>query len=771
MKLRRYRLLRCLLSVSTFAASLSMPTLVCAQQFESWPSSANSSCSDPDLAVGDNSHNFLGATATQVVAATSGVVKVSAGTVPSIRPVTTTVEVDADAQTVRDGLAVPYHVTQAEVLSSAGTFEDFTRYLQVLPGVAWNSDISNDVMVRGGHPSENLYVVDGIEVPNINHLAVEGTTGGFTSMIDTSSISSVDLNSGIYDASYSSRLSSMIEIHTRESEKGAPDSELNFGIGGVGGFSDLPLGNQGSILVSAHRSLLNLMADNIGIDGTPTYTDGLARVQWSPSQKDHISALSLNGADSIDVTPCAGDPYESLLVDTQYGGGRSTQGMVWQHIHSPTVVSTLSGSYSFDDQSIAQQQQNPGASENSWATGVYCQPTELTQIYRERTHDGMSAVSYRVQFGLHSWLFSTGGTGRVTRLQYSVAQPKGQQSPFNTNPAWTDSDSFDRDFATGQTGTFAEITGQPGKRETLTAGVREETFALTAAHTFNPRGSLAFRINSHQSVDASYDRSFQLAPAINILSFPANALLKPIQVEQISAAADLWHLSWATARIDVYRKAYSNEAVSTEYPSLMLANMVDTLGQQFVWIPLRSGGWGRSKGVELLIRAHWKSHAQFLGSTTYSSTLYAAADGVLRAGNYDFPLVGNGLIAIEFPKAFKLSVRDTYASGRPYTPFNVTLSEQQARGIYDLSRVNALRGPAYNRLDFDVGRKFRIPKGLLTVNGGMDNALDRGNFLGYAWLDRCLASEPAAKCDLSGAPEAKVEQMPHFPSGTIRYTF
>jgi hypothetical protein len=101
------------------------------------------------------------------------------------RPIST-VEVNAASDTMKKGLEAPYRVTQDEVLSSAGTWGDFSRFLQLLPGVVWNSDMSNDVLVRGGNPTENLYVVNGIEVPNINHLAMEGTTGGFTSMIDTS---------------------------------------------------------------------------------------------------------------------------------------------------------------------------------------------------------------------------------------------------------------------------------------------------------------------------------------------------------------------------------------------------------------------------------------------------------------------------------------------------------------------------------------------------------------------------------------------------------
>ena len=89
------------------------------------------------------------------------------------------------------------NITQAEILSSAGTYGDFSRYLQVLPGVVWNSDLSNDVLVRGGHPTENLFVVDGVEVPYINHFSLSGSNGGFTSMIDSTAIGSMDMKDDV----------------------------------------------------------------------------------------------------------------------------------------------------------------------------------------------------------------------------------------------------------------------------------------------------------------------------------------------------------------------------------------------------------------------------------------------------------------------------------------------------------------------------------------------------------------------------------------------
>jgi len=693
---------------------------------------------------------------------------------PAIRPVQTTVEVNAGEQTLRTGLAVPHYITQAEVLSSAGTWQDFTRYLQVLPGVVWNSDMSNDLLVRGGQPSENLYVVDGIEVPNINHISVEGTTGGFTSMIDTAAVGNVEMKAGVYDARFSSRLSSLIDIHTRENRGRARDGEIDLGIAGVGGFVERPLGANGNLMLSGHRSVLNLFTNDIGLNGVPIYTNGLARLDWAPGGKDRLSVLSLTGADSIAVTPAPCDGAVTLPVQTQYGGFRSTDGFSWQHVHSPAVVSTLTASYSTQSQDIGQQLQHQ--TEDLINLPIcYTLPYQTTRVYQEQTRDSTPSLAYGLQFDRGGWFFSAGATGRVAVMNYSIDQPLGHQSPFSADPAWVDAGGFDRDIAMGQSGAYAEATGHLGSRWTIIAGAREETFALSRAHLFEPRASVAFRLSERHSINASYGRSSQMAPSVNILSYAQNAALLPIHVSQFSLGADLWRTDRLTLSAEAYDKRYADEPVSTEYPSLMLANMVDMLGQQFIWLPLKTGGRGRADGLELMLRAHLASRYQFLGSATYSRTMYAASDGVMRPGNYDFPLVMNGLASARLSRSVQISVRDTYASGRPYTPFDVNLSEQQFRGIYDLSRVNAQRGPAYNRLDIDLNRSFRIRGGLLNVNLGAENALDRANFMGYVWMGNCPVAYwgdcgPSARA-VPGLPETTVIQMPIFPSAGLRYSF
>ncbi len=144
-------------------------------------------------------------------------------------------------------------------------------------------------------------------------------------------------------------------------------------------------------------------------------------------------------------------------------------------------------------------------------------------------------------------------------MDYNVSQPIGTQSPFNTDPNWTDAVNFNQSPTTWQSGSYAEITGSAGKRWTATAGLRAETFALTSAHAWEPHAGMAFRLGSHQGAHAAYRRSAQLAPYIDLLSFPQNRNLPPIRAEQFSAGADLWRTDSLTVSLEAYRKNYSNE--------------------------------------------------------------------------------------------------------------------------------------------------------------------------------------------------------------------
>jgi hypothetical protein len=686
---------------------------------------------------------------------------------PAPPPATTTLEVRADVDGPETALVPVPKISGKEVLSSAGTFGDVSRYLQVLPGVVWSSDLSNGVLVRGGNPEENLFVIDGVEFPGISHFSLAGTTGGFASMLDATAMGDMTLRSGPYDASYSSRLSSLIEIHTRPLAPSNPKASIHIvssGISGVGGLYERALGGKGTLLLSGHRSILNLFTNNIGIGGVPIYTNGLAKLQLEPGSRDSLSFLSLTGADSIQMTPCAGDAYASNLHRTQYAGWRSTDALTWQHTFNAALIANLTTSFSGTRQQIAQQQEEGFVALNDAST---CAPLSTQPTYLESSWEGLPQVNYSVHADVHGWLLTMGAAGGLTAPNDAVEQPVGQLSPFSARPLASDAVQFHRNFATGQTAEFVQAEGVLGPRWRLMAGLRAESFALDGSSALEPRFSLAYRLNGRQSLHLSWNSAAQLPPTMDMISYAMNRNLPPIEDRQVAAGMRLWQGEWGTVDAEAYQKRYTHEPVSTEYPQLMLFNMVDTRGQSFSWLPLTDAGSAEDRGLEGTLRTHWSQRLNLLASATWSQSTYRALDGVRRPGNYDIPVALNAMSQFHLPKGLSLDARETLTSGRVYCPFDIGDSLAQDRGIYDLARINAVRGPMYNRLDAELERTFHVHGGTMTVLGGADNTLNRGNVQGYVWLPNC-----GGLCSATGAPPVgKIDQMGRFPEFSARYEF
>jgi hypothetical protein len=260
-----------------------------------------------------------------------------------------------------------------------------------------------------------------------------------------------------------------------------------------------------------------------------------------------------------------------------------------------------------------------------------------------------------------------------------------------------------------------------------------------------------------------------MPPTVDMTAWPQNHFLLPIRARHLEAGADLYTGSHAKIGIEAYQKNYRDYPVSTQYPSLSLANMVDDLGEEIVWLPLASQGTGVARGIELSTAGHMGTRITGLMNVAYGHSDYAGSDKVLRPGNYDYPLVGNTTGTYRTPKHYEMSWHYTYTSGKPYTPFLLQQSMEQNRPIYDLSKINAVRGPVYSRMDFETDRSFVIGSRRLVAYVGVQNAWNHKNFLGYFWMAREDAywdcQHNAANC------LTEVDSLLRIPDGGLRFTF
>ncbi|WP_446742555.1 TonB-dependent receptor plug domain-containing protein [Silvibacterium acidisoli] len=677
-----------------------------------------------------------------------------------------TVNSEDDTNTKPAVATTQYHATSKQIESSAGTYSDLSRYLQLFPGVVFNSDLSNDVLVRGGNPIENLYLVDGIEVPNINQIETGATTGGLVSMIDSSAINSIDFQTGGYDSSYEERLSSVISIHSREFANDRTYTAADIGFVGTGFIRQTSFKGDGSLLITAHRSLLNLFTNDIGLNGVPIYTNAFSRAEWNPTSADEVSIDSLGGFDSLNITPTNDDKAETSTINMQYSGWRFTNGVRWRHTYSPQSFGVWTLSDSEDDETIHQEDQ---LFNNFPLPGYNTITTPLTPVYSQLTHDGVTNLRYDGYHTSDSGLsLAFGASGHVYRIDYDVAQPYGEQSPLSPDPSRSDATSFYPHFWTGETGYYVQATKTLGKWS-FDGGGRLQQFAFGSHLTATPRLGAALQLTDKVNLHAGFSEYRQLPPFLQLTSYSQNRFLEPIKVTHYTAGLR-WNVAQDIAvNLEVYRKEYGSYPVSTDYPSLSLANMVDTLGEEFIWLPFTSQGRGYAKGVELSTDMRLNPHLELHVNASLAKNEFTGLDGIYRPGNFDYPFVLNAAGRYTFARRYGLSWRYEYTTGRPYTPFLPTASTVQNRPVYDLSHINAERAPFYSRLDFRANRIFSFGTRQLSLYGGLQNAFDRQNFLGMAWLPRY---------DLTGACEKSVNacivaqnQMGIFPDFGAVFTF
>ena len=149
------------------------------------------------------------------------------------------------------------------------------------------------------------------------------------------------------------------------------------------------------------------------------------------------------------------------------------------------------------------------------------------------------------------------------------------------------------------------------------------------------------------------------------------------------------------------------------------------------------------------------------GSVAYSRAKFAGVDGVLRPSNFDFPWIVNAAGLARISQTLSVSARYGYATGRPYTPFDIAQSAAQNRSVYNLAQVNVPRAPSYSRLDVQMNKEVLVRGQHLEIYAGVDNVLNRSNFLSYAWMPRSQVGKPRD-------PVGTLWQTPIFPNFGVR---
>jgi outer membrane receptor protein involved in Fe transport len=658
---------------------------------------------------------------------------------PEVAQVEQTVTVTAPAYTAPEEVKTSgFLVAPREVLKSAGALQDVSRYVQSLPGVViGTNDFRNDIIVRGGSPLENLFIVDNIEIPNINSFANFASAGGTVSILDAELLQDVTFLTGGYPAPYINRTSSVLQVTQREGNRSEFGGWATLGFAGAGAILEGPInGGKGSWIVSARRSFLDFFTDDIGFGGVPVLYTLNAKGVYDVTPRDRVWVVNVSGKDNIRLGYEDDEVPEDELstLDIRYEGWRSATGFNWQRLFGTRGVGLLGVTHS---EAKVGQRVKDLALEGPPPTGdaeeaIANAPT----VYFEDSREGETTIKYDLTLNVpYVDKIQAGGSFKIFRIDYEVASPYGNDTPFSPVPG-VDPFFLNTGYRAFQTGAYVQATKAVGARASVTAGLRFDDYNYIDDQRLSPRLGLTYRVTPELAVNASYGRYFQQPAFLFLSAFPQNRGVVPWRADHYVAG-----LAWTPspdlrATVEVYQKRYGDYPVAADLPTVSLANIGDTFDVREILFPLTSAGTGRARGVELFVEKRLTSKLYGQANLAFSKTEHAALDGVLRPGSFDYPYVFNLVGGYRFSPKWELSTRLAFLAGRPYTPFDEATSTAQVRGVYDLTRVNAERGPDYARIDVRVDRTFTVGGQPLNIFAGVQNLTNRRNFGGYIWNRR-----------------------------------
>lgn len=590
----------------------------------------------------------------------------------------------------------------SEIKRNPGGNRDISRVIQSLPGVASTVSFRNDILIRGGSPNENRFYIDGIEVPNINHFATQGASGGPVGLINVDFIGEVDFYSGAFPANRGNALSSVFEFRQREARNDRVGFTATVGPSDLAMTVEGPSGENSSFLFSVRRSYLQLLFRALALPFLPTYNDYQYKHKFRLGQRHELTLVSLGAIDdfalNLEADSTAQQRYilNYLPVQTQWnytiGANYKYFGDngFWTVVASRNMLNNRSFKYPDNDET-----QDP------------------TLDFISREIENKFRTEYTARFD--GWKVNAGVNYEYAKYTIDTYQ----ELPFGII-------DFESELNLQKYGAFAQVSKSLiDNRLVLSAGARVDgnSFSETMQNPleqFSPRFSASFAITPQLSANFNTGIFYQLPP-YTVLGYRdtesgelANRNVTYIRNRHVVGgfAYDLPN----NARISVegYYKTYENYPLLLR-DSISLAN----IGGDFGVVgnePVASINEGRTYGLEVLIQQRFYKGFYGIVAYTLGWSEFADKNGNFVPSSWD----SRHIVALTAGKKIKgnweIGARWRLTTGTPFTPANLAASSLRSNwdvtglAVLDFNQLNSQRIGTYDQLDIRVDKKWFFDK-------------------------------------------------------------
>ena len=638
----------------------------------------------------------------------------------------------AKAATLESPLSVQ-RLTSEEIKSNPGGNFDVSKVIQTLPGVGGGPQgggFRNDIIIRGGGPNENVYYLDGIEIPVLNHFQTQGSSGGPQGILNVSFIEDVKLSSSAFDARYDNALSSVFQFKQRTGNPNKFQGNARLSATEFALTTEGPLSKSGktTFLASIRRSYLQFLFQALDIPIRPNFWDAQFKITKQINSTTTLSMMGLGAIDDFSfgtlkkATPEKLYIYNSNPLINQWN---YTLGMSLKKLLDNGYVNVALSRNVFDNNFLR------------YEDNLKKDPEELNFDYSSRETENKLRID--VNKNTNGWKINYGLSTQIVEYANSTYQVLYSATPnpavrlVNPITTFTYTSPFNSMW---KYGAFAQISKTfLDSKLGLSAGLRTDMNSFTDTgmdplETISPRVSLSYVLSDKLTANASVGRYFKLAPytilgyASSSFPYPTYSSFAPVspvlvnqdakyqQSDHYVAGLEYLHDESLRFTLEGFVKEYANVPISNRN-GISLANLggdFNILGNEDV----TTTGKGRAYGLEFF--AQKKLTDKFFGilSYTFYRSMYSGFDDKLIASSWDNQHLLSITWGYKFPRNWELGLRFRYQGGAPYSPYDEAASKATyltlGQGTFDYSRLNSQRLPNFHSSDLRIDKKYNFKK-------------------------------------------------------------
>lgn len=599
-------------------------------------------------------------------------------------------EVTVTAQREKNYDVTRLSAKELSLIPTLGGKPDVLKVLQLLPGVQTQSEGMSLMMVRGGEPGQNQYLLDNVPLTYVNHL------GGFMSVFNPDMINAVDFYKGNFPARHGGKLSSIVEITQREGDVSKHQGSFSLSVTDASFTFEGPLANKKmSYIVTARKTLVDALLAGVSTISSGNYAivaygfhDINAKLTWKPDDRNNLSFNLYHGDDYLSfwTKPWKMTNNEKSHINQQWGNwlvsGR------WNRVVRAKLYAENILSYS--------RYRNKSGQEYS------CKEDGIKEHVEALNMASVNDLSFRSAWKfslLKSWNMEFGG-----HAGYLIFEPNyNYLSTALTPPIGDIYHSF-------ETAVYVDNKIHLLNRLMFQPSVRLGNFLNNGENflSIEPRANLSYQLNKKHNFNLNYMRVSQSSHLVFTQSellkrevwLPATSALRPETSNQLSAS---WNGNFAEGKFSTEANIYYKKMKHLVTLKEGYENMVGITG---VENKIETNGVGVAYGAEFMLK---KNTGKWTGSLSYGWSFSERRFANINSGQtyeFDFNRPHNFTLNVnrDLGKNWTMSAVWMLQSGMPYTPalgkyfaLNPEIGDTELEIIY--GNKNSDRMQAYHRLD------------------------------------------------------------------------